>query len=92
MGLTISPLYSAELSPAKVRGALMSSQEIAINVGILLGYVAGYSFAKSLSPSIAWRAMLGVGGLPPFFIMIALIYMPESPRYGFLLQGEGKGK
>ena len=37
MGIIIAPLYTSEISPASVRGALVSLAEIALNVGILLG-------------------------------------------------------
>eukprot|EP00730_Choanoeca_flexa_P007041 TRINITY_DN12272_c0_g1_i1.p1 TRINITY_DN12272_c0_g1~~TRINITY_DN12272_c0_g1_i1.p1 ORF type:complete len:568 (+),score=125.53 TRINITY_DN12272_c0_g1_i1:1928-3631(+) len=80
VGLTIAPLYSAELSPKKVRGALVSFTEVAINIGILLGFLAGWAFA-SMPLNQGWRWMLGVGGIPPAIILVALMIMPESPRW-----------
>eukprot|EP00049_Salpingoeca_infusionum_P006999 m.113861 g.113861 ORF g.113861 m.113861 type:complete len:585 (-) comp13529_c0_seq2:2087-3841(-) len=84
-GLTVAPLYMAELSPKRVRGALVSFNEVAINLGILLGYIGGYAFADLeciLQPDHkAWRWMLGVGIIPPLIILLALFIMPESPRW-----------
>jgi MFS family permease len=80
-GLVLAPLYAAELSPAKVRGRLVSLAEILINVGILLGYVAGFIFAHTLDESLAWRMMLGVGAVPAFVLAGVSIWLPESPRW-----------
>eukprot|EP00039_Didymoeca_costata_P012827 m.186701 g.186701 ORF g.186701 m.186701 type:complete len:504 (-) comp15594_c0_seq4:1589-3100(-) len=79
-GLAIAPLYCAELSPASLRGFLVSLTEIAINMGILLGYAMGWAFAD-MSVEYNWRFMLGIGGVPPFIILIGLYFMPESPRW-----------
>eukprot|EP00043_Microstomoeca_roanoka_P009418 m.89445 g.89445 ORF g.89445 m.89445 type:complete len:631 (+) comp14578_c0_seq1:305-2197(+) len=79
-GLTIAPLYMAELSPAKLRGALVSMNEVSINVGILLGFIAGWAFS-SMPDSVGWRWMLGLGALPPVAILATLTCLPESPRW-----------
>jgi MFS family permease len=79
-GLTIAPLYMAELSPKKIRGALVSLNEVAINIGILLGFVAGYALS-GLRVDLAWRLMLGLGAFPPIIILLSLLIMPESPRW-----------
>ncbi len=79
-GIMIAPLYISELSPKSLRGRLVSFFEIAINVGILLGYVAGWSF-RNLPDDISWRWMMGVGGVPPAMILLCLCFMPESPRW-----------
>ena len=54
--------------------------QVAINVGILAGFVAGWAFSK-LPDGIAWRWMLGVGGVPPALVLLCLCGMPESPRW-----------
>eukprot|EP00055_Hartaetosiga_balthica_P016597 m.105706 g.105706 ORF g.105706 m.105706 type:complete len:596 (+) comp9136_c1_seq8:175-1962(+) len=79
-GLTIAPLYMAELSPKKFRGALVSFNEVAINIGILLGFILGYAFS-GMPTDRGWRWMLGIGGFPPVIILVSLIFLPESPRW-----------
>ena len=79
-GIMIAPLYISELSPKKLRGRLVSFFEVAINVGILLGYVAGWAF-RNLPDDTSWRWMMGVGGIPPAVILLCLCFMPESPRW-----------
>lgn len=80
MAMAVGPVYSAELSPAHMRGALVSFSEISMNLGVLLGYVFSLAF-YDLPLNLGWRLMLGLGGLLPICMMIALIWMPESPRY-----------
>ncbi|KAL6546043.1 Polyol transporter 5 [Orobanche gracilis] len=53
--------------------------------GILLGYVSNYAFSK-LPTHLGWRFMLGVGAIPSVFIAIAVLAMPESPRW-LVMQG-----
>ena len=74
------PLYISELSPKALRGTLVSFFEVAINVGILLGYIAGWAF-RTLPDDTSWRWMMGVGGVPPALILMCLCIMPESPRW-----------
>jgi sugar porter (SP) family MFS transporter len=75
-GFLIGPLYAAELSPAEFRGRLASLFEVAIGVGILLGYLGAW-----LCHGLGWRAMVGLGAVPPFVILVCLLCLPESPRY-----------
>eukprot|EP01047_Picozoa_sp_COSAG01_P034230 COSAG01_NODE_2562_length_7452_cov_3.643139_5_plen_334_part_00 len=79
-GIMIAPLYISELSPQWIRGMLVSFFEVAINVGILCGFVAGWAFSF-LPDEAAWRWMMGVGAGPPALILLCLLCMPESPRW-----------
>jgi len=80
-GLSIDPLYIAEIAPPQFRGRLTSFSETAINVGILLGYLSNVCFMW-LPPSYNWRIMLAVGALPPLVMMIlAAFVMPDTPRF-----------
>lgn len=78
--LVIAPVYTAEVAPASTRGTLTCFPEIFINLGILLGYVANYAF-QDLPAHYSWRVMLGMGVVPPFFIGVFVLFMPESPRW-----------
>eukprot|EP01084_Bolivina_argentea_P165514 287531_1 len=80
--MMIAPVYTAEIAPPDVRGMLVSLTDIAINLGILLGFAwseAVDSFVSS--DSARWRIMLGIGIIPPIFIILCLAIMPESPRW-----------
>ena len=83
----VAPLYLTEISPKHVRGKLVSSFDLFINVGILAGYGVGYALTPpsdadpAVGGSYAWRWMLGIGAVPPALILIALVWLPESPRF-----------
>ncbi len=72
-----APLYISEIAPAKHRGALVSLNQLAISVGILLSYIVDYFFAQHS----AWRWMLGVGAVPAVFLFVGMLLLPDSPRW-----------
>ncbi|KAF7007852.1 hypothetical protein CFC21_022740 [Triticum aestivum] len=78
--IVIAPLYTAEIAPASARGFLVSFTEVFINLGILLGYVSNYAFAR-LPLHLGWRFMLGIGAMPSVLLALLLSGMPESPRW-----------
>jgi sugar porter (SP) family MFS transporter len=81
----VAPMYISEISPAHKRGILVSFNQFAITIGILLAYVFDYVLIESGDDS--WRYMLVV---PAFFGVVYLILLltsfPESPRW-LLVQG-----
>ncbi|KAG2542761.1 polyol transporter 5-like [Panicum virgatum] len=78
--LMIAPVYTAEVAPTSTRGFLTSFPEVFNNFGILLGYVSNFAFAR-LPVHLSWRAMFLVGAVPPVFLGVAVLAMPESPRW-----------
>ncbi|XP_062216516.1 putative polyol transporter 1 [Phragmites australis] len=83
--LMIAPVYTAEVAPTSARGLLTSFPEVFINTGVLLGYVSNYAF-HSLPVHLSWRVMFLVGAVPPIFLAVAVLAMPESPRW-LVMQG-----
>jgi sugar porter (SP) family MFS transporter len=75
----LAPLYIAEVSPARGRGALVSVNQMAIVTGILLAYFVNWAFA-GVGPS-NWRWMYGMGALPSVVFFLLLLRVPESPRW-----------
>lgn len=75
----LAPLYIAEVSPARIRGALVSVNQMAIVTGILLAYFVNWAFA-GVGPS-NWRWMYGMGALPSVVFFLLLLRVPESPRW-----------
>jgi len=75
----LSPLYIAEIAPARLRGALVSVNQLAIVTGILLAYFVNWAFAAA-GPS-NWRWMYGSGAVPSVFFFLLLLRVPESPRW-----------
>ncbi|WOK93095.1 polyol transporter 5-like [Canna indica] len=83
--LMIAPVYAAEVAPASARGFLTSFPEVFINFGVLLGYVSNFAFA-GLPEHLSWRIMFAVGAVPPVFLGLGVLAMPESPRW-LVMQG-----
>lgn len=83
-----SPMYIAEISPARVRGRMVSINQFAIVSGILVAYFVNLliaSFGETLGPDwnvhYGWRWMFGFGALPAVVFLALLILVPESPRW-----------
>jgi len=79
------PLYIAEIAPARIRGKLVTLNQLAIVTGILLAYVASYYLAGLGLAS--WRWMFASAALPSVLFMLTLLLVPESPRW---LLGRGR--
>jgi MFS family permease len=73
----ISPMYIAEIVPAKVRGALVAVNMLAITTGIVAAYLVDYA----LSGTEGWRYMFGLGAIPAVILVVAMWKLPDSPRW-----------
>lgn len=80
------PLYISEISPTKVRGAMVSSFQLMITIGIVASYFSDLAFADELNP-YSWRWMFYVGVFPAIILFTGMIFLPETPRF---LIGKGK--
>ncbi|MFA5168350.1 MAG: sugar porter family MFS transporter [Candidatus Omnitrophota bacterium] len=74
----VAPLYISEISPANVRGSLVSLNQFMITLGIVAAYLI--DFALTSSPQ-EWRWMFGLGALPAVILLVGMIFLPESPRW-----------
>ena len=76
---TLSPLYIAEISPAKSRGLMVSLNQLAIVIGILLSYSVNYLLTGAGPAN--WRWMFASAAVPSICFLIALLFISESPRW-----------
>jgi SP family arabinose:H+ symporter-like MFS transporter len=79
------PVYIAELAPASHRGALVSLNQVAILLGMVLSYIANawigsFGDAAWLTET-GWRIMLGAEAVPALFFLLLTLIVPESPRW-----------
>ena len=90
--LIIAPMYIAEISPAKIRGTMVSFNQLNIVVGISAAFFTNYliltlsrsdaSWVSLLGLDIyTWRWMLGLEALPAAVYFAALFIVPRSPRW-----------
>jgi MFS transporter, SP family, sugar:H+ symporter len=85
----LSPAYISEVAPASIRGRLTTVQQIMIITGLTAAFVINYFLAASAGESTAaywagieaWRWMYLMQAVPAAIFLIALIFIPESPRY-----------
>ena len=90
--LITAPMYIAEISPAKVRGTMVSFNQLNIVLGISVAFFTNYLIIRlGDNPSAwvsalgideyNWRWMLGLETLPAITYFILLFVVPESPRW-----------
>jgi MFS family permease len=77
----VSPMYIAEISPARLRGRLVAVQQFNIVLGILLAFFSNYLLAGMDLGDVTWRWMFGVEAFPAAAFFFLLFRIPRSPRW-----------
>lgn len=87
----VSPVYIAEVSPASIRGKLVSLNQLTIVLGILFAQLANWLIGESYTSSYgtltakgvewAWRLMFWAELIPAVLFFIMALVIPESPRW-----------
>ncbi len=80
-----APMYISEISPPKSRGRLVALFQFNVVLGILVAYLSNYLLADVGAEP--WRWMLGVQALPSVIFLVAVLSIPESPRWLLLKKG-----
>lgn len=94
----LAPAYISEVAPARYRGALATVQQIAIISGLFIAFLSNYLLASSAGSSVAefwlgfeaWRWMFWIEILPATVFLVALFFIPESPRFLVLQRQQDK--
>lgn len=79
MASMLSPMYIAEVSPAHLRGRMVSINQLTIVMGILITNLVNYNL-RNIGED-AWRWMFGLGVIPSVLFLIGASWLPESPRW-----------
>ena len=89
----VSPIYISEISPAGIRGTMVTLYQLAITIGLLLAYLAnwiilksapgmeGNGFAAWIFRDQMWRGMLGSETVVALLFFAVIFFIPESPRW-----------
>lgn len=94
----MAPAYISEIAPARLRGRLSSIQQVAIITGLFVAFISNYAIANTAGGSAvndwlwgfeAWRWMFWVELVPATIFLVALLAIPESPRF---LVASGNGE
>jgi SP family sugar porter-like MFS transporter len=86
---TLAPMYIAEVSPADIRGRMVSLNQMTIVLGILGAQVVNWLLAKDTTVAAAqvwnvewgWRWMFWAETLPAALFLLMSLFIPESPVY-----------
>ena len=96
--LMLAPIYIAEIAPARLRGRMVSINQLNIVLGFAAAYFANYYLLEASQSNAAWvrkigldvhtwRWMLGLEALPAASYLFFMLWVPESPRW-LVLQGK----
>lgn len=85
----MAPAYISEVAHARYRGRLSSVQQVAIISGLTAAFLSNYFLAKISGSALnqlwggyeTWRWMFWIELFPAGFFLVALIFIPESPRF-----------
>lgn len=89
----VSPIYISEISPAKIRGTMVSLYQLAVTMGLLLAYLVNYVILRNAATSEytgffkwafadqMWRGMLGSESVVTLLFFFIIFFIPESPRW-----------
>ena len=84
----LAPMYIAEVSPAHLRGRMVSINQLTIVIGISLAYYSNW-FLLGIGEN-AWRWMFAAEAVPSVLFFAALFIVPESPRWLVAKNDENK--
>lgn len=85
----MAPAYISEIAPAHMRGRLATIQQVAIISGLFLAFLSNYIIALQAGSALnewmfgfeAWRWMFWIELIPGLIFLVALLFIPESPRF-----------
>jgi len=90
----VCPLYNAELAPQNIRGKLVSWNQMAIVIGILVVYFVNYYISSSgdqgWNLTIGWRLMFASSAIPAILFLVLVLFVPETPRWLVMNAKESK--
>jgi sugar porter (SP) family MFS transporter len=81
----IGPMYISEIAPPRLRGSMVSYNQLAVTVGILVAYLVDLAFSGF--GTSAWRWMFSVHVIPATILGIGMFFVPDSPRF-LIVQGK----
>ena len=82
IGITsfVVPMYIAEVSPSRRRGALVTLNQLMITIGILVSYITDYVISNDANLE-SWRWMFAIGAIPALILLVGMFLLPETPRW-----------
>jgi sugar porter (SP) family MFS transporter len=91
---SLSPMYISEIAPARMRGKMVSVNQLTIVIGVLLAQVVNWCLVRNLPAGASdefirqswfgqqgWRWMFGLTAVPAVLFFGCMFLVPESPRW-----------
>src|ERR1700722_11765673 len=86
----ICAMYIAEIAPPEGRGRLVGAFQTNVVIGILLAYLSNALIGSMKLGAMQWRWELGVSGIPALLFLVALYFIPRSPRWLVMTSHSGE--
>lgn len=85
----MAPAYISEVTPARYRGRMSTVQQVAIITGLTVAFLSNYLLQQVSGSALnmlwlnyeTWRWMFWVELFPATIFLVALMFIPESPRF-----------
>lgn len=85
----MAPAYISEVTPARYRGRMSTVQQVAIITGLTVAFLSNYLLQQISGSALnmlwlnyeTWRWMFWVELVPATIFLVALMFIPESPRF-----------
>jgi len=91
---SLSPMYISEVAPARMRGRLVSVNQLTIVIGVLLAQLINWYLVRNLPTGASdefivrswfgqqgWRWMFALTAIPSLLFFVGMFLVPESPRW-----------
>jgi SP family galactose:H+ symporter-like MFS transporter len=75
---SVVPVYISEMSPPRLRGTLVTFNQLAITVGIAVSYWVDLAFAHA---GMGWPPMFATAAIPGILLFLGMLVSPETPRW-----------
>jgi len=82
----LAPMYLGEIAPAHLRGAIGTIYQLVITITILLSFILGLPGA--LGTENLWPVLFGIIFVPSVAMIVALPFLPESPKHILIIKGK----
>lgn len=76
-----APVYTSEIAPPQIRGALIQLFQFAVTIGIMLAFLLALLLQDVEKPIGGWRWVIAAQFVPGLLLVLGALTMPGSPRY-----------
>ncbi len=75
---SVVPVYISEIAPSRLRGTLVTFNQLAITVGIAVSYWVDLTFAHA---GLGWQPMFASAAIASIALFLGMLLCPETPRW-----------